>query len=372
VNRSTSASCGRLTLLLAACSLALLCGCRKQSSGENGPKGSMTEAEVTVTRVQQGALVEDLLVSGNLVSLPNQDAKVGALVSGRIQRVLVKEGDRVSAGQALAELENAPLRDQALQAEAAVAQARANAENARVSADRNQRLLERGIAARKEVEDAKTQLAVNEATLKQAEAALSIARAQLARTTIRAPFAGSVVRRFLGIGDQVDGTGAQPVMEVANIDALELLASVPGTRLNQIHTNDSFSVETAPLPGAKFSARIVAVLPAVDPATNNGTVRIRFDNPQHLLKLGMFLSVNLPVKAAANTLLVPRQAIYPDESGQPRVYKVTGDQAESVPVKMGAGSSDKVEVLEGVHAGDVIILNGGYGLPEKFKVRIKQ
>ena len=280
---STSAFPRGLALLLAACSMAMLCGCRKQSSGENEPKGTTTEAEVTITKVEQGALFENLLVSGNLVSLPNQDAKVGALVAGKIERVLVKEGDRVSAGQPLAQLENAPLRDQVLQAEATVAQARANVENSRISAERNQRLLERGIAARKEVEDAKTQLAVNQATLKQNEAALSAARAQVARTTIRAPFAGTVVRRFLGIGDQVDGTGAQPVVEVANIEALELLASVPGTRLNQIRTNESFTFETPAVPGAKFSGRVVAVLPAVDPATNNGTVRIRFDNPQHLL-----------------------------------------------------------------------------------------
>ena len=372
MNPSISALGRAVAALLAACGLVLLWGCRQQSRGEDEPKGSTAAAEVTVTRVQEGPLFENLLVSGNLVSLPNQDAKVGALVPGRIERVFVKEGDRVSAGQPLAQLENAPLRDQVRQAEAAVAQARANVENARIAAERNQRLLERGIAARKEIEDAKTQLAVNQAALSQAEAALAVARAQVARTTIRAPFAGTVIRRFLGIGDQVDGTGAQPVVEVANLDALELLASVPGTRLNHIRTNDSFTFETPSVPGAKFSARVVAVLPAVDPATNSGAVRIRFDNAQHLLKLGMFLSVNLPLKAASNALLVSRQAIYPDENGDPHVYKINGDEAEAVPVKLGATSSDKVEVLEGVQAGDVVVLNGGYGLPEKSRVRIKQ
>jgi multidrug efflux pump subunit AcrA (membrane-fusion protein) len=86
----------------------------------------------------------------------------------------------------------------------------------------------------------------------------------------------------------------------------------------------------------------------------------------------MFLSVNLPLKAATKALLVPKQAIYPDENGEPHVYKVNGDQAESVAVKLGAQSSDKVEVLDGVQTGDVIVLNGGYGLPEKSKVRVKQ
>lgn len=371
MSRSISAVWSGYGLLIGACGIAVLCGCVRHSSGEDEPKGA-AEAEVTVTQVQKGVLSQELLVSGNLISPPNQDAKLAALVGGRIERVLVKEGDRVSAGQALAQLENGPIRDQVRQAEATVAQARANADNARVSAERNERLLERGIAARKEVEDAKTQLAVNQAALTQAEAALSAARTQLARTTIRAPFAGTVVRRFLGVGDQVDGSAAQPVVEVADIDVLELQASVPGTRLNQIRHNEAFSVETPAVPVAKFSARVVAVLPAVDPATSNGTVRIRLDNPQHLLKLGMFLSVNLPLKSATETLILPRQAIYPNENGEPNVYKVVGNQADAVPVKLGAQSTDKVEVLEGVQAGDVVVLSGGYGLPEKSRVRVKQ
>jgi RND family efflux transporter MFP subunit len=372
VSLSTRALCRRYGLLFGACSVAVLCGCGRHSSGENEPKGDAAEVEVTVTRVQKGVLSQDQLVSGNLVSLPNQDAKVGSLVGGRIESVFVKEGDRVSARQELAQLENGPIRDQVRQAEAAVSQARANAENARLAAERNERLLERGIAARKEVEDAKTQFAVSHAALNQAEAALSVARAQLARTTIRAPFAGTVIRRFLGVGDQVDGTGAQPVVEVANIDVLDLLGSVPGTRLSQIQSGQSFAVEMPAVPGAKFSARVVAVFPAVDPATNNGTVRIRFDNRQHLLKLGMFLSLNLPLKGVADALVVPRRAIYPGENGEPQVYKVTGDQANAVPVKLGAQSNDEVEVLEGVKAGDVVVLSGGYGLPEKSKVQVKQ
>jgi RND family efflux transporter MFP subunit len=370
VNLSISAMCRRYGLLIGACSLAVLCGCGRQGSGQNRLEGRASE--VTVTQVEKGRLSQNQLVSGNLASLPNQDAKVGTLVGGRIERVFVNEGDRVSAGQALAQLANAPIRDQVRQAEASVAQARANAENARLAEERNQRLLERGIAARKDVENAKTQLAVNQAAVEQAEAALSAARAQLGRMTIRAPFAGTVVQRFLGVGDQVDGSGAQPVVEVANIDTLELLASVPGTRLNQIRSNESFPVETPVVPGAKFSARVVAVLPAVDPVTNNGTVRIRFHNPQHLLKLGMFLSLNLPLQVAGETLVLPRQAIYPDENGEPHVYKVIGDQANAVPVKLGARSNDKVEVLEGVQAGDVVVLSGGYGLPKRSTVRVKQ
>jgi len=362
----------RVLLCSTAIALAIVatCGCGK-SKGAEDEAASNPVPEVTLTKVQRLPIGQELLVSGNLASLPNQDAKIAALVSGRIARVLVVEGDQVSQGQPLAELENRSLKDQLLQAEAAVALARANVENSKLSAQRNEGLLQRGIASRKEVEDVRTQLSVNQAALAQAEAALSVARTQVARSVIHAPFAGTVVHRFLGGGEQVDGTGSQPIVEIANIEALELLGTVPASRLSEIRTGEEFSFQTSAVPGAAPSARVVAVLPAVDPSTNNGIVRIRIDNRKRLMKLGMFVSVELPLKGNAKRLVVARQAIYPDESGDPHVYKVTGEEAESIPVQLGVQTKDQVEIVSGVQEGDTLILSGGYGLPEKSRVHVK-
>ena len=352
--------------LLAGLAFALS-GCGKSTS----PAGSGSLPEVTVAKVQRGVIAQDVTVSGNLTAPPNHDAKLAALVPGRIAKVLVVEGDRVRQGQALVELESQPLIDAARQSEATVAQARANLENARLAAKREEGLLQRGIASRKEAEDAHTQLAVNEAALQQAEAAHSAARAQVGRATIRAPFDGTVVRRFLGIGEQVDGTGNQPVIEVANIDTLELLGTVPASRLQTLHAGQQVTFRPPEATDTDFTATVSAVLPAVDPATNNGTVRLAFDNRKHQLKLGTYLSLALPVKESGTQLIVPRQAIYPDESGEPHVYKVTGDEAVSVPVEVGVETKDKAEIKSGVNEGDTVIVTGGYGLPEKSKVRVK-
>ena len=359
---------GPLTLSLALLSCVTLLHCGKPEKTE----ANEAAPEVTITTVRRGKLAQDLLVSGNLASLPNRDAKVAALVPGRIKSLLVVEGTRVAAEQPIAELDSTSLREQLRQAEAAVAQAKANVENARLSEQRNEGLLQRGIAARKEVEDARTQLSVSEATLQQAEAGLSAARTQLSRAVIRSPFPGTVVKRFVGVGEQVDGTASQPIAEVADVDTLELLGTVPSSRLTEIRTGEEFKFQTDQVPDAQFKARVVAVLPAVDPATNNGTVRIRVANPNHLLKFGMFVSLDLPLKANKDRLLVPRQAIYPDESGEPHVYKVEGDEAESVAVKLGIQTKDESEILSGAQEGDKVILAGGYGLAEKSKVRIKQ
>ena len=340
--------------------------------GKKDPGAEATPApEVTVTVAHKAPLNDSLRVSGNLAALPNRDAKVSAVVPGRIAAVLVAEGDSVRANQELARLDNPSLHDQLRQADAAVAQASANVENARISEQRNEGLLQRGIAARKEVEDARTQLAVNESLLKQATAARSAAQTQVARSVLQAPFAGTVVHRFLGAGEQVDGTSNQPVVEVAEVDTLELLGTVPASRLSTIKTGTGFNFQTPEVPGATFPATVAAVLPSVDPATDNGTVRIRIKNNRNLLKLGMFISVDLPVAESSQQLVVPRQAVYPDEGGEPHVYKVVGDEAEFVPVQLGAQTKDQVQILSGIEDGDKVILNGGYGLPEKTKVHVK-
>ena len=358
----------RIRIIFALCIALAACG--KHSADEGS--SATPVPEVTVAKVERATIAEELIVSGNLAALPNRDAKVAALVPGRIARILVIEGDQVTAGQPLAELDSTLLVEQERQAAAAVAQAKASVENARLAAEREDNLLNRGISSRKEVEDARTQLAVNTANLQQAEAGLASAKAQVARCVVRSPFAGTLVKRFASVGEQVDGTAAQPVVEVAQIESLELLGTVPAARLPEIRTGSEFSFETSAAPGAKLTARVVSILPAVDPATNNGTVRIRIENPKRLLKLGQYLSVNLPVTQNGLRLTVPRQAIYPDESGEPHVYKLSGDEVQSIAVKLGVQSGDKTEILEGVQQGDTIVVTGGYGLPEKAKVRVKQ
>jgi len=357
----------RVLVLTVAALLAVTNGCSKSDSTNE----ATLIPEVTVTTVRRGSIVQNLTVSGNLTALPNRDAKIAALVPGRIERVLVTEGDSVHSGQLVAQVDPVSLRDQLVQADAAVSQARANVENARIAAERTEGLLQRGIAARKEVEDAKTQLSVNEAQLKQAEAARSAAHTQVNRSELRSPFAGTVVHRFLGVGEQVDGTSGQPVVEIADIGTLELLGTVPASRLSEIQKGARFSFQTAAVPEASFSARVIDVLPAVDPVTDNGTVRVRIDNAKRLLKLGMFLTVDLSLKQTSTSLVVPKQAVYPDEAGEPHVYKVTGDEATFVPVQLGIQTKDQAQITSGVEDGDTIILSGGYGLPEKTKVRTK-
>lgn len=346
---------------------------RKNSAVEDespeNPKAAV--AEVTLTHVQRANVQLMLTVTGTIAALPNQDVKVSALVPGRIARLAVAEGDHVRQGQVLAQIEDRPYQDQLQQAEAAVEQAKANLENAKLNRDRNETLFKRGIAAGKDVEDARTQVSVNQGVLSQAEALAALATLQISRAEVHSPIPGVVVKRFVSDGEQVDGTAGQPIFEVANLQEAELYGNVSADYLGRIHVGQTLTISSGAFPGEDFAGRVVAISPAVDSSTNVGLVRIRITNRDGLLRLGMFLSAEIPLETHMNALVVPPQSIYRDGQGQPQVFRVQGEEASAVPVKLGIETEKQVELLSGVNDGEMVILTGGYGLGQQAKIKVQ-
>jgi RND family efflux transporter MFP subunit len=352
---------------------AALAGCSNKAADDADAKSVAAKAEVTVTRIARMDISQTVSLAGTATAMPNQDVRVSALVAGRIAELSVAEGDAVKAGQVVARLDNHTYRDQLRQSEAALEQAKANLENARLALARNDDLFKRGIVARKDLEDARTQQSVAAAALQQAEAALEIARLQVTRSEIVSPLNGAVAKRFVSVGEQVDGTAAQPIVEIANLREVEFLANCPATYLSKLHAGEAVNVTTEAAAGQEFAGRVVAISPAVDPATGVGAVRIRVPNRGGVLRMGMFLSAEIAVDTHKNALTVPPEAVYRDEAGQPRIFLINQDTANAVPVKLGIETKDRVELADanGVKEGESIILTGGYGLEDKAKVQTK-
>jgi RND family efflux transporter MFP subunit len=221
------------------------------------------------------------------------------------------------------------------------------------------------------VEDARTQEKVAEAAVQQATAAVALARLQVSRTEVRSPIDGTVVKRIVSVGEQVDGTANQPLFQVANLSSVELFANVPAEFLGKIRVGQKLEISTEAFPDVKFDGRVAAISPAVDPATNMGLVRIEMANSSARLRHGMYLSAQIPLETHAGALVVPRKSLYRDESGATLVYKVEGDVAHAVPVTPGITGTDRVELLGGVQPGDTVILEGGYGLPDGARVKVR-
>ncbi len=210
-------------------------------------------------------------------------------------------------------------------------------------------------------------MAAAQAALEQATAGLNTATLQVERAQVRSPISGQVVKRMVSVGEQVDGTAAQPIAEIANLDRVELGANVPAEQLPRVRGGQRAEVSSDAYPDRKFSGSVVAVSPAVDPQTNAALVRIRITNADRLLRVGMFSEARLQVAEHANALVVPPPAIVRNDDGA-AVYVVKGDVAERTTVTTGLEKPDAIEVLSGINEGDTVLISSVYGLGEKVKL----
>ena len=343
------------------------CGKKGGDEEEAAKPAEVPTIVADVAKVTRRTVADELVVRGTVAAVQNEDVKVSALVAGRVTLVSAAEGDTVREGQVIAELDRRPLEDQRRQAAAALDQAKAQVENARLNLQRNQQLFERGIAAGKEVEDAKTQMASAQAAVDQATAALSTADRNIERAQVRSPIAGQVVKRMVSVGEQVDGTAAQPIAEIANLDRVELAASVPSEQLSRIKVGQPVSVETDAYAGRTFAGSVLAIAPAVDPTTNAALVRMRIANADRLLRIGMFAQARVQIDEHPNALVVPPPALVRDQRGT-AVYVLSGDTVQRTPVKVGLEQPDAVEILSGVEDGQTVLVSSVYGLGEKAKL----
>jgi len=255
---------------------ALALACHRESvAEESGAPNS--PRRVRCAPIDIRPLKAQVLLHGTVAPLPDRDAQIAPQVAGRILVVLVREGDPVARGQALARIDNAALADQVREAEAQLAKARAEADLARTTRARVERVFQRGIAARQELDDADARLATAQAGEAEVRAAVEIARRQLDRASVRSPLRGVVLKLFRKPGELVDGTPATPIVEVGDPEHLELVASATAAELVRVHARDSVTIEVPALPGSAFGGTVAAVSPAVDRTTGLGSVRITLE-----------------------------------------------------------------------------------------------
>ncbi len=332
-------------------------GCGGKSA-ESGSETQETSVNVTVqtTPVRKGLIRQIIQANGVLNALPNQDVKISALVPGRVNELLAMEGDAVENGQVIATLDSSTLEDQVKEAQAALESARANEV-------RTEKLFERGIAAGREKEDAHHELVA-------AQSAYDTVQTQLSRAHVRSPISGTVVKRFVNVGEQVDGTSNEPIMEVANDNPIELTASLQTSFLSLVKVGLEAEVRTDAFSNVVFQGKIVAILPIVDPATNAVAVRIRIANGSHQLRSGMFASAGIITSVRNDAISVPTSSLVMTNE-EPKVFVVRPDSTvQERRVKTGWRDGENMEILEGVKPGEMVVTIGSYGLADRMKVTV--
>jgi len=356
-----------LALGLSAFSLALA-GC-----GDGGARTAPAQAvpEVLTTQARPADPVYPMRLPAR--ALAGETAQLYPRATGFVRERLADLGDRVEAGQVLAVI-STPEIDQAVrEADAELGRARSALELARVNFDRAAVLVESGAVSRETYSDRSANRDAAQAALAAAQARLASARERQSFQRVRAPFAGVVAARHFDRGDRVlgDAGASAPLFEINALDPLRILVDVPQGAVLQVRPGLKAEVSFPEIPGERFAAEVVRTAQSISDDAGGMRVELRLPNPGNRIPAGMVGQVAMQVPRAAPAVIVPLSAIV-GAAGDARVARLQGDSTlEFRPVLLGRDLGGEVEVLDGLAAGDQVVLAPNALLQSGARVAVK-
>jgi cobalt-zinc-cadmium efflux system membrane fusion protein len=351
----------RTSLAIAA---ALLIGsaCSHETTEE---VESETVVPVTTEPATTGSIRASMTVTGTVTAAPGADQVVIAPQPSRILEIPKAEGDRVSAGDLLVRFEIPSLTADVATKRAEIARAEARLTNARAAQTRARDLFDRGVAARKEVEDADRELADAQADLTESRATLGAAQTSADLATVRARFSGVIAKRYHNAGELVDATAADPVMRVIDPKRLEVTASVPIPDAPRVVVGAAGHMKN-PAGEGEIALKVVSRPAAVEQGTATVPIRMAFA-ASDVAPVGTPVQVTIDAEEHKNVVLVPAQAVM-READQIAVFVANGDKAERRVVTLGLSDAEHAEIKSGIKAGEPVIVKGQAGLPDGAKI----
>ena len=290
-------------------------------------------------------------------------------IGGKISRRMVTVGDRVEAGQPLAELNAEDVRLELDAARARLASARSDQRLARSELERYRTLLERQVISQSQFDSVESRAEASDAQLEQARAQLKVAGNQADYAVLEAPETGVIAQRLAEAGQVV--AAGQAVFVLAVDGDREVVIDLPEQDVKRFQVGDEVAIELWSRPGEPFPGRIRELAPAADPSSRTFEARVAFDNDTADANLGQSARVLVDhANGGADVLTVPLAAVTADQ-GESFVWVVNPDDATLVktPVRTGAYREDRVPVLEGLSADDWVVAAGTQVLREGQKVR---
>ncbi len=351
----------RRTGLLIAAWLACA-GCGHQAADE---VESETIVPVSVEPAATGSIRGSISVTGTITAAPEAEQIVIAPQAARILEIPKAEGDRVAAGDVLVRFELPALAADVAAKHADVARQQARLENARAAQTRVHDLFDRGVAARKEVEDADRELLDTQASLTEAQATLSAAETSATLATIRARFSGVVAKRYHNAGEMVEASAADPIIRIVDPKRLEVTANVPIRDVARIVVGAAGRLHN-PAGDDEIALRVVSRPAAIDPGTAAAPIRLSFA-AANVAPVGTPVQVRIDTEEHKNVVLVPAASVV-REAGETAVVVAHGEKAERRVVTVGLEDEVHVEIKSGVKPGDKVIVKGQAGLPDGARI----
>jgi membrane fusion protein (multidrug efflux system) len=346
------------------------CGSRESASVEPALKAQpapLEEKKVEVVEVLPRSISYTLTAVGSLKAPEN--VTISPKKAGIIDKILVKEGDRVKKGQVLVQLDDVDARLQVERAEAGVKQAEAAVETNRSVLPRYRKLYECEVIPQQTLDDLLLRVKVDEAKLDLAKVELNMAKQNLLDHRIASPIEGIVNVKIASLGEHVNVAPKDEVMTVVQMDPLELEFYLPENWIGKVHLGSKIQFTVKAFSEEKFTATLQFISPTADPATRNVKVKAVVPNLQYRLKPGFFAEVTVQTGINPKALVIPESTIFSQE-GKFFAFVLQNGVAHRKEVETGHRFEGKVEILKGIQKGEQVVTVGHEQLSDGLKVKI--
>ena len=316
--------------------------------GKDG-KGKVMTVSGIVVKTQ--TFDNNLSLSGSIEA--NEQVEIRSEISGIVEGIYFKEGSNVAKGQLLFKVNDVELRAQLQQAKTKQGLASENERRAKL-------LLAKEAISQEEYDVAR-------ADYKLAQSQVQLIDAQIAKTSVRAPFSGKIGLRSISPGTYI--TPSLLVAKLVNISQLKITFSIPEKYANQVKPNSNLTFTVA---GSteKYQAKVYAIEPEVEISTRTMQVRAVAENKDGKLLPGTFATVELPLDIIEDAIVVPSEAIIPVQDGKKVLISNKG-KVKEIMVKTATRTDASILVLSGLKAGDTLLTTGVMSLKEDDGVKVK-
>lgn len=319
-------------------------GKSKDKGGKKPPMG------ITAIVAKAEDFANDLTLSGSIEA--NEQIEIRSEVSGIVETIAFKEGATVSKGQLLFKVNDVELRAQLAQAQTKQSLASENERRAKL-------LLQKEAISQEEYD-------IASADFRTAQSQTQLIRAQIAKTSVRAPFSGKIGLRSISPGTYV--TPATLIAKLMSTNPLKITFSIPEKYASEIKLNSEIKFTINGLP-EKYSAKIYAIEPGIETTTRTLSIRAITQNTTGKLLPGTFANVELPLTTIKDAIVIPTEAIIPVQSGK-KVFIANNGKAKEIMVETLTRTDKNIVVTSGLKVGDTVLTSGVMSLKNDDAIKV--